>query len=699
MSRTTPPRVSVIIPAYNSMPELTKCVTSAMEQTLGPDRTEIIAVDDGSTDGTADELDRLARTCSNLRVVHQANSKGAGAPRNTGLDLATGDYVFFLDSDDYLGPDALRRMVAMADENRTDVVLGKMVSVGGRAVPTAVFSHNQPRTDVFSSLAYRTLGCWKLFRRSLIERLGLRFPPYRNCEDKPFTAAAYLNADGISVVADYDCYYSRDRGNGNNLTRTAAGLVYRMDGTRLCFETVARYVEPGPRRDQIMRRHVEWELCGPLRALLPREDEREARERFYPQFREWAVRYVTEGVFQRIAPPDRLIVHLLRADRYEDLMTVARHAEEDETRGHVVDKGRVYWLHPFFRDPAKAVPDACFDVTDRLPVHHGVTEAAWTGDGGRLRLSGHARIESLGPLEPTTRLILRPRGGPHPDLRLPVIVGTAPHRPGAQTGASAEPAGDFTAVLDFGTLDAGAPLGDGVWDLHLEVRADGVARTVRLRQARTDGEGRRAEPPPRELRTASRYGRGPVTARPFLTPHGNLSVEIRPTPVEPPCRVTQVAWDTTAPGTLVVGGRLTAEAARHPETARLRAEDGTGRVREAPLCHAPADGHTVFTARLPVRKLPPGRWTLSLRTDTAHGADDPGGRTPVPPTRTLTGTRWFRASRLGRPYYAKPLPHAAQGALVLRVAPVGVAAALRRRVRGLLNRPSSGRAPKGRSTN
>lgn len=686
MLRTTPPpRVSVIIPAYNSMPELTRCVTSAMEQTLGPEQLEIIAIDDGSTDGTAEELDRLARGFARLRVVHQPNSGGAGGPRNTGLDLATGDYVFFLDSDDYLGPDALRRMVTMADENRTDVVLGRMVSVGGRAVPTAVFSHNQPRTDVFSSLAYRTLGCWKLFRRSLIERLDLRFPPYRNCEDKPFTAAAYLNADGISVVADYDCYYSRNRGNRNNLTRTAAGLVHRMDGTRLCFETVTRSVEPGPRRDRIMRRHVEWELCGPLRALLPREDEREARERFYPQFREWAQRYVTDGVFQQIAPPDRLIVHLLRADRYEDLMTVARHAEEDATRGHLVDKGRVFWHHPFFRDPAKAVPDACFDVTDRLPVHHDLTAAEWTTDG-RLRLRGHARVESLGPLEPATRLVLRPRGFPHPDLRLPVTVGTAPP-PGEHPGGSADPAAGYSAVLDLGTADSGGPLGEGVWDLHLEVRADGVGRTVRLRQTRTDGNGGRADPPPREMPAALRPGWRPATARPFFTPHGNLSVEIRPTPAAPPCRVTEVAWDPSAPGTLLVGGRLSAEGTRHAADMALRAEDGAGLVREVPLRYAPAGSHTGFTARLPVRELPPGRWTLTLRTAASHGADDRDHGVPVPAAlaTALTGTRWYSAARLGRPFYARPLPsHGAQGALALRVAPVGLAVALRRRLRGHL---------------
>ncbi|GAA2766659.1 hypothetical protein GCM10010103_57000 [Streptomyces paradoxus] len=666
MSRTNPPRVSVIIPAYNAMPELTKCVTSVMEQTLGLDEIEIIAVDDGSTDGTGSELERLAGTCSSLRVVHRPNSGGAGIPRNTGLDMAGGDYVFFLDSDDYLGPDALRRMVTMADENRTDVVLGKMVSVGGRAVPTAVFSCNQPRTDIFSSAAYRTLGCWKLFRRSLIERLGLRFPPYRNCEDKPFTAAAYLNADGISVVADYDCYYSRNRQNGNNLTLTAADLVHRMDGTRLCFETVARYLEPGPRQDRIMRRHVEWELCGPLRALLPRESEQRAREYFYPQFRDWARTYVSDGVFQLIAPPDRLIVHLLRADRFEDLMTVARNATADAERGTIVDKGRVYWSHPFFRNPAKAVPDVCFDVTDRLPVHHELTEAVWTGDGDVLRLRGHARIESLGPLQSSTALILRPSGFRHPDIRVPATVGTAPqHGDGAAAG--------FTVDVDLGTVDAGAPLGSGRWDFYLDVRAQGVSRTVRLRQTGTDTDGRRTAPPRREMSTGSRHGHEPPTARPFFSPHGNLHLDIRRTEPGPACLVTAIAWDTLAPATLVVSGRLTGEAARHPEPVALRAEEDAGPVREVPLLYTP-HGSRTFTARMPVRDLRPGRWTLTLRTT------DPERPVPVPTPKGLSGTRWYRAARLGRPYYAKPLAGSPKRPLVLRVAPVRLAAALRRRL-------------------
>ncbi|WP_461087361.1 glycosyltransferase family 2 protein, partial [Streptomyces deserti] len=667
---TDPPRVSVIIPAHNSMPELTRCVTSAMEQTLGLDKIEIIAVDDGSTDGTGPELDRLGRTCPALRVVHQLNSGGAGGPRNTGLDIARGDYVFFLDSDDYLGPDALRRMVAMADENGTDVVLGKMVSVGGRAVPTAVFQHNQPRTDVFSSHAYRTLGCWKLFRRSLIERLHLRFPPYRNCEDKPFTAAAYLNADGISVVADYDCYYVRNRENGNNLTRTAAGLTHRMDGTRLCFETVARYVEPGPRRDRIMRRHVEWEFCGPLRALLPQESEQEARERFYPEFRRWALSYVTEGVFQQLSPPDRLLIHLLRTDRYDDLMAVARCAKEDAGRGHLVDKGRVYWCHPFFRDPARAVPDDCFDATGRLPVHTELAEAAWEGDGGVLRLAGHAYIQHVATVDPGTQLILRPRDFPHPGIRRPVAVRTIKDLPGE---GSYDKAG-FSVAVDLGTVAGGDPLDPGVWEFFLDVRAQGVSRTVKLRQSPGDAHGARTSPAQRAVAGRSRHRH--TVVRPFFSPDDTLSLDVRPEQSQftQACHVTRTVWDASACGRLIVSGCLTGQATRHPGAITLRAEDASGSAYEVPV-HCTADGNsTGFTARLPVRTLPPGQWTITLH------ANETKERVVVPHLDGLTGTYWFRPSRLGRPYYAKPLPAGRQQSLVLRVAPVRLATALRRRL-------------------
>src|SRR5688572_27634185 len=121
------PTVSVVVPVWNVVPWLDQCLASVEQQTLGTRDLELIAVDDGSTDGSGDMLDAFARDRPWVTVVHQANSGGPGAPRNVGMDLARGRYLFFLDADDYLGDEALERLVAMAERNQSDIVLGRVV--------------------------------------------------------------------------------------------------------------------------------------------------------------------------------------------------------------------------------------------------------------------------------------------------------------------------------------------------------------------------------------------------------------------------------------------------------------------------------------------------------------------------------------------------------------------------------------------
>ncbi|MFD5975489.1 glycosyltransferase family 2 protein [Streptomyces bacillaris] len=658
------PKVSVIVPAYNAMPELTECIDSAMEQTIGLDQLEIIAVNDGSTDGTGEELDRLAALCPSLHVIHQENSGTASVPRNVALDVARGEYVFFLDSDDYLGPDALRRMVAMADDNKTDIVLGKMVSPDGRPVPTAVFKSTQPRTDIFSSAAYWTLGCWKLFRRSLLERLNLRFPPVRNTEDKPFTAAAYLNADGVSVVADYDCYYQRHRANGNNLTLTAQNLSHRMEGTRLCFETVARYLEPGPRRDQIMRRHVEWELCGPLWWLLLRESEEDIRERLYPEIRDWVENWVTDPIIEKLVARDRLLLHLLRADRFDDVITVIRNAKEDAERDHVVDGGRVYWDHPLFRDTAVGVPDSAFDVTGRLPVHQRIESTSWLM-GGVLRLTGHAYIENVASLAPATELVLRCHDGGHPEVRVPARAQAVAGLPDDERYANA----GFVADIPLPTAAGGAPLGHGGWNLFLDVRAQGVSRTVRLKSP--DAE----RTPSQEIVTMS-PGK-PTTVTPYVTKWGNLSLDVgREVPRDDTsCRVTGASWHRSRRGTLVVAGKLAGESRQGHGALRLRVENGTSDRRETPVSLSRTGGG--FTAELPVKGLRPGRYAVTLP------ASGPFPVTAVPYFTGMGRALWFRGAR---PYTARPVRKASETTLVVEVRAVDVPRAARRKLREVVRK-------------
>ncbi|MGW4081048.1 glycosyltransferase [Streptomyces asiaticus] len=658
-----PPRVSVIVPARDAMPGITRAVTSAMEQTLGLSRLDIIAVDDGSADGTAEELDRLAAGCPSLHVVRDPHPcrGGAGGPRNTGLARATGDFVFFLDADARLAPDALRRMVAMADQNGTDVVLGKMVSPDGRGVPKAVFRHNQLRTDVHSSHAYASLEPCKLFRRSLIERLRLRFPAHlRHGEGKPFTAAAYLNASGISVVADYDCYHL-----GPNAGRAAPCLAERVEAMRPLFETAARHTRSGARRDAVMRHHIRRELCPALR-LLPREDETEVRERFLPELRRWALAHCSDALFPTLTAPERLMVHLLRTGRYEDLLSVVRNAKRDARCGHLVEKGSVYWLHPFFRDPDAEVPDVCFDVTDRLPVRHHLAGAGWHGRS-TLRVRGRAAIEGLeaDPEEDRAELVLRRREA-RDEVRIPVDA------------VSEDDPARFEADVDIATADGGTPLRPGVWDVFLDVRAQGISRTVRFGSRHDDlldiGTARRVVAAGPGLRAR-------VTPY-FTSPYRNLSLDIGPAPRGAPCEVTEAVWHPSDKGTLVVAGRLLPPGTpARGRVLRLRAEHTDGRVHDHPVRFAAGHPAGAFTARLPVRDLGRGRWTVTLAV-VSPGDDQGRGRTappaaPVPPPARLPGARWVRR---GRPYYAKPLMGRGEVTLELRVAPVRLLAAVRNRL-------------------
>src|SRR5690625_1155559 len=133
--------VSVIIPAFNCAPYLWDTFGSLFAQDIAHDKFEIIAVDAGSTDASLAILESFSQRRRNMRVLSMEHTGSAAAPRNAGLDAASGRYVFFLDADDMLEPDALRKMVLVADETGSGVVLCKIEGSGGRVsgVPTRLF--------------------------------------------------------------------------------------------------------------------------------------------------------------------------------------------------------------------------------------------------------------------------------------------------------------------------------------------------------------------------------------------------------------------------------------------------------------------------------------------------------------------------------------------------------------------------------
>lgn len=211
--------VSVVIPVYNTRRYLAECLDSVLTQDLAPEELEIVAVDDGSTDGSGDLLDAYAERHRNLRVIHQENSGWPGRPRNVGRAASRGRYVFFADSDDQLAPHALRAMYDFAVKHDSDVVVPKIVPLDGPARPNPVW--RRTRVDAELPRVIHTLGPWKLFRREFLEEQDLRFPEGRvRLEDGIFVSQAYVTARRVSVLADDEYYRKRSQPDEGNISST-----------------------------------------------------------------------------------------------------------------------------------------------------------------------------------------------------------------------------------------------------------------------------------------------------------------------------------------------------------------------------------------------------------------------------------------------------------------------------------------------
>ncbi|MFG3342755.1 glycosyltransferase family 2 protein [Glycomyces sp. NPDC048151] len=355
------PDVSVIVAVYNTMPYLVKCLESLLTQSIGADRIEVVAVDDGSTDGSGEELDRYAeRYPGTVRVLHQANSGGPAAPSNLGLEHARGRYVFFIGADDCLGPEALERMVAAADANEADVVAGKMVGVNGKGVSKQAFAQTGPDIDFYDSKLPWAVSNTKLFRRDLVEKYSLRYPvDMRFGSDQPFTIEAMIRARRITVLGDYDYYYAIRRDDDSNITYSIDHLQRLACMARIMHFT-AGLLEPGPKRDAVLMRHFHVELFNLLQADFLDLDAT-VQAQVCEGLAELADAYFTDAIRDRLALAKRLRVVLARPERLPLLRQFI--AGPDRPSFHF-DAGRAWCDYPGYRDRLAGLDDRNYEITE-----------------------------------------------------------------------------------------------------------------------------------------------------------------------------------------------------------------------------------------------------------------------------------------------------------------------------------------------
>lgn len=216
------PAVSIIIPVYNVAPYLRDCLDSILAQTCS--EWECICVDDGSTDGSGEILESFkASGFQGFKVIHQENA-GVSAARNRGLELATGEWVWFVDGDDMIHPDALRTIAeALAGNPSVDIVKYRYFAGVTFAGTWAHGDGDGPRVVKARDAERAMLGLHGvtqyLMRRSVIG--DLRFEPYRWLEDVLFVVR-YLTRCRDLLVVPQDFYFYRTReGSALHSRRTA----------------------------------------------------------------------------------------------------------------------------------------------------------------------------------------------------------------------------------------------------------------------------------------------------------------------------------------------------------------------------------------------------------------------------------------------------------------------------------------------
>jgi poly(ribitol-phosphate) beta-N-acetylglucosaminyltransferase len=317
------PAVSVIIATYNAGALLACALDALAAQTLPAHLIEIIVVDDGSTDGTWRYLSELEGTRPNMKIFRVPHTGGPSAGRNRALSDATGTYVFFHDADDYLGPDALRRLVAVAQHEDSDIVVAR-VSWIGKPDAAPGLKRTVLDADILDDGIWRTLTPHKLIRRSLIEQLGLRFcDDMVQGEDQVFMASCLFAARKISILSDDELYHRRLLSDNSNLSRQLQTLMNKQLTSSRMVALVVANTTPGLRRDRLLRRVFVRTLCPALNRPFMVANPQE-RSEFIEVMQAEVFPHMPYSVLGELGDPQRLRMLTASVGTAEDLVELNR---------------------------------------------------------------------------------------------------------------------------------------------------------------------------------------------------------------------------------------------------------------------------------------------------------------------------------------------------------------------------------------
>ncbi|MCM1518462.1 MAG: glycosyltransferase [Pseudoflavonifractor sp.] len=255
-------RLSIIIPVYNVEKWLERCVRSIVSQSLAPSDYEIILVDDGSPDKSGEIADRLAGEYANIRTFHQAN-QGQSVARNLGIEQAQGEYIWFVDSDDYLIDNTMAEFVDKVFNLDVDILCAQM-EIGDRegnylgrgSVQPFEFESVMTGAHALCHGMELSSVCNNLYRRKFLIDNNLRFYPGITQQDVEFNTRAFALAQKVAFFDKAVYYYFKTGASSTTGMTPAKRKRLLLDSaivTRECKKTAGAVTDKQVRK-QLNRR-------------------------------------------------------------------------------------------------------------------------------------------------------------------------------------------------------------------------------------------------------------------------------------------------------------------------------------------------------------------------------------------------------------------------------------------------------------
>jgi len=325
-------KVTVAIPVYNAANYIRATLDSLMKQTMHSRDFEVICINDCSTDKSKEVIEAFKIRMENLVLIdRETNSGGPMIPRNDAIHAARGEYLLFLDNDDFLGEEALERLYNAAQENRSDVIYGKYIGVNGRNVPQSMFKKgNIANADIIRDNLVYSLAPHKMFNVSFLRKHQFLFDPQAVVgEDQLFVMQCYVEAKVITVLADYDYYFVVSRGNENLSLKYFPAKKFFYS-----FHQLIKYIDES-KLNNLYKRDLKIAYLNRFfhasrlrRQLLSKKRTKEQKRAWLAETKKFIDLHISDEIMKGIQPRFHSIIYIAKKQDLKKLLKLAGRIKE-----------------------------------------------------------------------------------------------------------------------------------------------------------------------------------------------------------------------------------------------------------------------------------------------------------------------------------------------------------------------------------